>query len=153
MAPLADRSREMLGQKIDVKTSLWLFTCLVTGLFFAPMIVGGASRDWSSRLTVALTVTLAASILGVVVKSQPFALCCSAFLTWPALGYALLMFLLRGMSNEGAVSQTAVPVVNIVTFAATMMLLAMPVTFAVLKFSAPKASAASDLAARVKLEA
>ena len=143
----------MLGQKIDAKTSLWLFTCLVTGLFLSPMIVGGAGRDWASRLTVALTVTLAAGILGAVVKNSQFALCCSVLLTWPAFGYALLLFVLKGLAAEGQVSQTAVPLVSILAFATTMMLLSPPVTMLVGKFSGPKTNAAADLAARVKLEA
>ena len=143
----------MLGQKIDAKTSLWLFTCLISGLFLSPMIVGGASRDWPSRLTVALVVTLAAAILGSVVKNPQFALCCSVLLTWPAFGYALLLFLLRGIATESQVSQTAIPLVSILAFATTMMLLSPAVTMLVGKFAGPKPSPVAALAARVKMEA
>ena len=143
----------MLGQKIDLKTSLWLFTCLITGLFLSPMIVGGAARDLASRMTVALTVTLAAAILGAVVKSKEFALCCSVLLTWPAFGYALLMFLLRNLASEDQVSKSAVPLLSIVAFATLMMLLSPPVTMLVGKFAGPKTGPVADLAARVKMEA
>jgi hypothetical protein len=144
----------MLAQKIDAKTSLWLFTCLVTGFILAPMIVGGAGKDWLSRLTVLLSVALASGILGVVVKSKEFALCCSVMLTWPAFGYALLVVLLRAIAPDGGASHTSASIVKVIAFAAVMLLLAPAVTLGVRTFAGPKQDTAlADLAARVKLEA
>lgn len=143
----------MLSQKIDAKTSLWLFTCLVTGFILAPMIVGGASKDWTSRLTVVLSVSLAAAILGVVVKSKEFALLCAVMLTWPALGYALLVVLLRAIAPDGGASHVNTSVAKVIAFAAVMLLLAPAVTLGVRTVAGPKQDALEDLAARVKLEA
>ena len=144
----------MLSQKIDVKTSLWMFTCLVTGFILAPMIAGGAGKDWLSRLTVVASVALAAAILGTVVKSKEFALCCSVMLTWPALGYALLVLVLRTAAPDGGATYTSASIIRVIAFAAMMLLLAPAVTLGVRAVAGPKDDLAlAGLAARVKLEA
>jgi len=144
----------MWAQKIDAKTSLWLFTCLVTGFVLSPMIVGGASKDWVSRLTVVASVALASAILGAVVKMKEFALCCSVMLTWPAFGYALLVVLLRAIAPDGGASHTQASVLQVIAFAAVMMLMGPAVTLGVRAVAGPRESTAlADLSARVKLEA
>jgi predicted neutral ceramidase superfamily lipid hydrolase len=144
----------MLSQKVDAKTSLWMFTCLVVGFVLAPMIVGGASKDWLSRLTVVAAVALASAILGAVVKSREFAVMCSVMLTWPALGYSLLVLVLRAVAPDGGASHTSASIVKVLLFAVVMMLLAPAVTMGVRMVAGPRDdSALAELAARVKLEA
>jgi len=141
-------SSEALGQKIDGKTSLWLFTCLVSGLFLAPMIVGGANQDWFNRLTVVLCVALAAAILGAVVKQLSFALCCSVLLTWPAFGYALLAFGLRRLASADAAA--GVSPVSVLFFAGVLVALSPSVVYLMAQWGASRtpSGASSPLAPR-----